>query len=123
MAINFNPEGGRESVAFKKRYYTGQVTAKVVAINPTKEEIKELGAYTPDQEPQYYNFVKQDGSTGSKLDIYFEYSPATELKDETHPKKQIAVLTINISKKECLSKTGKALYINDVANYSGIQSS
>jgi hypothetical protein len=128
-------QGGQEIKAgsgeYKKWLFTGLVDVKPLVFNPTKEQIKEIRGYEPQQEPAYYNqsFPSTPDEKFSKIELLCSFNPrkasiTKELPEGNveFPEQAFATISFNISKAKQASKTGKVLMINSEVRYDGIWS-
>ncbi len=73
--MGFNPNASDTKVFKEVKLYTGLHNVKVVAINPTKEVLEEMG-YKPKEKPVY---LTKDGKVNKlRLDIHFQGEGAVE---------------------------------------------
>lgn len=99
MAIKTNDS----SAEFGRKLYTGLQNFFIRAINPSKEQIKEIMGYEPKTEPEYVS-QNDNGNAKVRLDIYLE-NPEFKIKTK---------ISLWLENELSVSAGGNKQWINDI---------
>lgn len=97
---------------FQKKLYTGFFTGRVIAVNPTKEELSEILGFELEKEQNYVQTI--NGQENVIISFWMEAD---------HPDKPKFNTQIYIADKEVYSESsGKTQFVNQCGNYSWVKS-
>ena len=75
--MGFNANNSNDAVVTDIKLYTGLTLAKVVAINPTKEQLSKIGIET-EEEPNYVGKPDENGNKTIYVDFYLQIGEKDE---------------------------------------------